>query len=296
MAAVKTNTDVFTLGNGNKIPAVALGTWESKGGDAYKSVKVALENGYRHIDTAAAYGNEKEVGQAIKDSGVPREEIFVTSKLWNDDHKNPSAAFEKSLKDLGLDYLDLYLMHWPVSNSDGRKSEEKDYDYIETYKKMQELAKSGKAKAIGISNFTKERIEKLLSDPEVTIKPAALQIEAHPLLTQPELFNYAKKENILIEAYSPLGHSSGDSPLFKNSLITSVAEKYGVDPAQVLISWAVQRGTVVLPKSVHEERIISNLKTFTLADEDFEALNNLSKKEGSQRVNDTPWDVFSNDP
>lgn len=290
--SLKVNNDTLTLIDGNKIPTVGLGTWQaSEEGAAYNAVKVALENGYRHIDTAAIYGNEVEVGQGIKDSGVPREEIFVTTKLWNTDHKKVPEALETSLKKLGLDYVDLYLIHWPVSTDPATNSVYKDFDYLDTYKEVQKLVKSGKVKSVGVSNFTKKKVQRLLADKDVTVKPAVNQIEAHPLLPQEELTAYLKLENILIEAYSPLG--STNSPLFKNETIVSIAEKNKVEPAQVLVSWAVQRGTVVLPKSVTDSRIVSNLKTLTLSDEDFETLNQLSAKDGVNRTCDPAWDVFS---
>lgn len=288
------NTDTFTLNNGNKIPAVGLGTWQATEKDAARNAtKVALENGYRHIDTAAIYGNEEEVGQGIKDSGVPRKEIFVTTKLWNSNHKKAAEALDTSLSKLGLDYVDLYLIHWPWSEDPETKAPYKDWDFVDTYKELQKFVKSGKVKAIGVSNFTLKRLQRLLADPEVTIKPAVNQIEAHPLLPQEELTEYLKKNDILIEAYSPLG--STNSPLFKNETIVAIAEKNKVEPAQVLVSWAVQRGTIVLPKSVTDSRIISNLETFKLSDEDFKTLNELSSKEGVVRTCDPTWDVFSGD-
>lgn len=288
------NTDILTLNNGTKIPAVGLGTWQAtEKGAARNATKVALENGYRHIDTAAIYGNEEEVGQGIKDSGVPRSEIFVTTKLWNSNHKKAAEALETSLSKLGLDYVDLYLIHWPWSEDPETKAPYKDWDFVDTYKELQKFVKTGKVKAIGISNFTLKKVQRLLADPEVTVKPVVNQIEAHPLLPQEELTEYLKKNDILIEAYSPLG--STNSPLFKNQTIVAIAEKNKVEPAQVLVSWAVQRGTVVLPKSVTDSRIISNLETFKLSDEDFKTLNELSSKEGVVRTCDPSWDVFSGD-
>lgn len=287
------NKDVFTLNNGQKIPAVGLGTWRAtEEGAARNAVKVALQNGYRHIDAAAIYGNEEEVGQGIKDSGVPREEIYVTTKLWNTEHNNIEGALDTSLKKLGLDYVDLYLIHWPVNSGDfSKKATEENYDYIDTYKRLQNVVKQGKAKSIGVSNLTKYRTEQLLADKDVTIKPVVNQIEAHPLLPQPELTEYLHKENILVEAYSPLG--SSESPLFKNETILAIAKKNNVSSAQVLISWAVQRGTIVLPKSVTDARIISNAQTIKLPQEDFETLNHLSEKDGVVRTNDPNLDVFS---
>lgn len=292
-ATLRNNTDIITLNNGDKIPAVGLGTWQATEKDAaYNSVKAALVNGYRHIDTAAIYGNEEEVGRGIKDSGIPREEIYVTTKLWNAEHKRAEQALNTSLKKLGLEYVDLYLIHWPVSVDPETKEAYADWDFVDTYKELQKLKDTGKIKAIGVSNFTVKKIERLLADKDVTVKPVVNQIEAHPLLPQPELTEYLKKNEIVIEAYSPLG--SSNSPLFKNETVVAIAEKNKVEPAQVLVSWAIQRGTVVLPKSVTESRIISNLKTFRLSDEDFETLNKLSEKDGVVRTCNPSFNNFEN--
>lgn len=291
VTALKNNTDIITLNNGDKIPAVGLGTWQAtEKNAAYNSVKAALQNGYRHIDTAAIYGNEEEVGKGIKDSGLPREEIYITTKIWNGDHKKAEEALNTSLKKLGLEYIDLYLIHWPVSSDPETKEAYNDWDYVDTYKELQKLKASGRVKAIGVSNFSVKNLEKLLADKDITIKPVVNQIEAHPLLTQPELTQYLKKNDIVIEAYSPLG--STNSPLFKNETVVNIAEKYQAEPAQVLVSWAIQRDTVVLPKSVTESRIIANLKTFKLSDEDFETLNKLSQKDGAVRTCNPPFNNF----
>lgn len=285
------NNDHFTLNTGAKIPAVALGTWRADSNkEAYDSVSDALKAGYRHIDTAAIYGNEAEVGQAIKDSGVPRDELFVTTKLWNTDHKKVAEAFETSLKKLQLDYVDLYLIHWPLSIDPATEKPYTDWNYIDTYKQLQVLLKTGKTKAIGVSNFTAPKIAKLLADKDVNVVPAVNQVELHPLLPQEELIETLHKHNILPQAYSPLG--SVDSPLFKNKDLAKIAEKNGANAGQVLISWAVQRKTVVLPKSVKAERIKGNLQTVTLSEADFQELNNLHKEYGIQRLN-TPFDVFT---
>jgi glycerol 2-dehydrogenase (NADP+) len=280
------NTTTYTLNSGHKIPAVGLGTWQSEEGDARNAVKVALKNGYRHIDTAAVYGNEEEVGQGIKDSGVPRSDIFITTKLWNTDHDNVQGAIEASLKRLEVDYVDLFLIHWPIKfNKDNKPV---DSNVNDTYKQLQKLVKLGQAKSIGVSNFTKEQLENLLADPEVTVTPAVVQIEGHPLLPQDELLSFLKSRGIYGEYYSPLG-SSG-TPLFEVDAIKKISEKNKATPAQTIVSWAVQRGVIVLPKSVTDERIISNLDTYTLSDDDFAELNNLAKKEGVKRTNNPEWD------
>lgn len=281
------NTRTIKLNSGHSIPVVGLGTWQAtEKGAAAAAVKTALQNGYRHIDTAAIYGNEEEVGQGIKDSGVPRSEIFVTTKLWNKDQRNAEEALNTSLAKLGLDYVDLYLIHWPVPlKQDG--SVDSEWDVNNTYKSLQPLVAAGKAKSIGVSNFNKKQLERLLADPEVTIKPAVDQIEGHPLLQQKELFDYLTKEGIYAEYYSPLG--STGAPLFKYELVTSLAKKYNAEPAQILISWAVQRNVIVLPKSVTSSRVIDNLSTLTLSDEDFKALNSLEEKEGEVRNVNPNW-------
>lgn len=283
--SLKANTATITLNNGVVIPAVGLGTWQAdKNHEAYDAVKIALENGYRHIDTASIYGNEEDVGRAIQDLGVPRKEIFVTTKLWNTDHNNVSGALQASLERLKLDYVDLYLMHWPAPLEPETEEPLHNHDFIDTYKRLEEVADTSAVRAIGVSNFTLNRLQRLLADRDVTIKPVVNQIETHPLLPQTQLINYMKDHQIQVEAYSPLG--STDSPLIKNEDVKKIAEKYDANPGQVLISWAVQRGTIVLPKSVTESRIISNLNTFTLSDEDFATLNQLSDKHGVVRTND----------
>lgn len=290
-AGPRANYDYYELNDGNKIPAIGLGTYKVTDADeARESVKIAVKNGYRHIDTASRYKNEEQVGEGIKESGVPRDEIFVTTKLWNADHHDPEGALNESLRKLGLDYVDLYLIHYPINLEEKVLAQPHHYDYLETYKKMQKLVHDGKARSIGVSNFTKERVQKLLEDEEITIKPVVNQIEAHPLLTQPELKDYLDEQNILVEAFSPLG--SATSPLLENPVVKAVAERNGATTGQVLVSWAIQRNTVVLPKSVKEQRIISNKKTFTLGAADFEALNNLSNKYGEHRTCNFPWGVF----
>lgn len=284
VAQLEIRNEKYTLNNGTVIPAIGLGTWQlDNRHEFYDSVKCALKNGYRHIDTAACYKNEEYIGKAIKDSGIPREEIFITTKIWNDRHKDVAKALDESLEKLGVEYVDLYLVHWPVSIDPKTGKPYDDWDYVDTYKALQKLYKeSGKIKALGVSNFTKKKLERLLNDPEVDVVPVVNQIEAHPLLTQDELYKYLEEKNIKIAAYSPLG--SAHSPLIKNETILEIANKNGVDAGQVLISWAVQRKTIVLPKSVKESRLISNLKTFILSDKDFETLNKLSEKYGVVRT------------
>lgn len=291
MSQLSKSTKVFTLNNGVKIPALGLGTWQSEKGVVADAVKIALQEGYRHIDGAAIYGNEEEVGQGIIDSKVPREEIFLTTKLWNTEHKNIEKALDESLKKLKVDYVDLYLIHWPVSQDPKTQKEYPDWDYLDTYKELQKVYKSTKKiKAIGISNFTVKQINRLLADKEVDVVPAVNQIEAHPLLQQRELAELLKKHNILIEAYSPLGSTKGS--IREDEQVKKIANDLGVDPAQLLISWNIQRGDVVLPKSVTESRIISNLKTLQLPQDVFDQLSALEAKKGTHRVNIPPFFDF----
>lgn len=303
-----TNNRVYKLNNQSTIPAIGLGTWQSTAQQVYDAVAAALETGYRHIDTAAAYGNEEQVGKAIADSKIPRSEIFVTTKLASIDHVRSQEALDKSLERLGLDYVDLYLMHWPVALNPENKSHPMfptlengkrdilhDHSFVTTYVGMQKFVEQGKAKAIGVSNFSINNLKKLLSSPDVKIKPVVNQVELHPYLPQTALLNYCKGQGIILEAYSPLG--STNSPLLQNATVVKLAHKYNVDPANILISWAVWRGTVVLPKSVTPSRIESNFKIVTLSDEDGAAIDRISDST-TKRFISPNWDpvVVFDDP
>ena len=255
------------------MPAVGLGTWQSKPNEVREAVKAALLAGYRHIDTALAYGNEHEVGQGIKDSGVPREEIWITTKLDNPWHKRVEEGITSSLKDLGVDYVDLYLMHWPSSTDpDDLKKHYPDWDFTKTWAELEKLPASGRVKNIGISNFGIKNLEKLL--PGAKIIPAVNQIELHPNNPSPKLLDYLKEKNIHATAYSCLG--STNSPLAKDQTLAKIAEAKGKTTAQVLLVWGLQRGTSVIPKSVTASRIQDNFKLdFTLTDDEMKQLSSL---------------------
>ncbi|GMG39321.1 unnamed protein product [Ambrosiozyma monospora] len=292
------------LNTGALIPQVGLGTWQSADGDGYTSTVEALKAGYTHIDSAMFYRNEAEVGKAIRESGIPRDKLFVTTKIWPTDLQYVEETFNKSIELLGLDYVDLYLMHWPVAmNHNGNDRwyptkpdgstdivDPEEWSYLDTYKEMQKLLKTGKVKAIGISNFNQERIEKLLADPEITVVPAVEQIELHPLLPQQELVDYCHSKGIAVEAYSPLG--STGAPILNNETIVKIAKKRDVSPAVIAISWAVWRKTIVLPKSTHAERIKANLQLVELTDEEGKEIDNIHKLLGGpKRLVDPQWGI-----
>ncbi|KAI7904318.1 NADP-dependent oxidoreductase domain-containing protein [Cokeromyces recurvatus] len=283
---------ILKLNTGASFPALGLGTWQSKPEEVYDAVLTALKTGYRHIDTAYVYGNEKEVGKAIRDSGIARSEIFVTTKLWNTFHRpeDVERGLENSLSNLGLDYIDLYLMHWPCAFKAGNgyvsRDEDgnvllDDIDFTETYAAMEKLDKN-KVRAIGVSNFNIAKLEKLAKTQHTV--PAVNQVELHPLLPQDELVQYCEEHNIIVTAYSPLG--STNSPLFKHEVVTKIAEKYNVSTAQILISWGLKRNYSVIPKSVTASRIVSNFHTVDLKEEDFKALSKVAKEEKVQRFAD----------
>jgi len=273
----------FALNTGAKIPAVGLGTWQSKPGEVREAVKVALQKGYRHIDTALAYGNEKEVGLGIKDSGVPREEIWLTTKLDNPWHKRVEEGIQSSLNSLGVDYVDLYLMHWPSStdpSDSSLKTHYSDWDFCDTWREMQKLPASGRVKNIGVSNFGIKNLEKLLSDKDCKTVPAVNQIELHPNCPSPKLLDYCKEKGIHCTAYSCLG--STDSPLLsgKDSTLINIAKSKDKTPAQVLLMWGLKRGTSVIPKSVTASRIESNyeLDGWELTDDEMKQLSSLKDR------------------
>lgn len=257
-----------TLNNKTLMPIIGLGTFRSKDEDAYNAVKTALELGYRHIDTAAVYGNEKAVGQAIKDSQVNREDIFVTTKLWNTEqgYESTLKAFNESLEKLGLDYVDLYLVHWF-----------KGYENLEgTWKAFEELYEQGLVKAIGVSNFNVHHIQYLLD--RAKIKPMVNQVETHIHLQNQFLQDFCKENGVQLEAYAPL-MSQHINDLLNDETMNTIAKKYNKTVPQIAIKWLTEREIVVIPKSINPKRIKENFDIFdfSLTDEDMEKIKSLNK-------------------
>jgi diketogulonate reductase-like aldo/keto reductase len=259
------------LGNGYEIPSIGFGTWKTPDGEvAIASVKKAIECGYTHIDTAACYKNEKSVGEGIRQSGIEREKLFVTSKLWNTERgcETTKAAFYKTLDDLGLDYLDLYLIHWPANSLQFDNWAQLNAD---TWRAFEELYEEGKIKAIGLSNFMVCHLEELMKTAK--IKPMVNQIEYHPGYMQKEVVDYCNKNGILVEAWSPIGSGR----LLENALLTEIAAKYGRSVAQICIRWCLQNDALPLPKSVTPSRIEENLKVldFEISEEDMQRISSM---------------------
>ncbi|WP_025730253.1 aldo/keto reductase [Atopobacter phocae] len=260
----------YVLNNGVVVPSIGLGTWQSSEEDAYFAVTEALKAGYRHIDTASIYRNEKAVGQAIADSGIPRSEIFVTTKLWNDAHGYEEAkqAFHESLERLGMDYVDLYLIHWPNPKALRPNWQEPNR---QAWKAMEELYEAGLIRAIGVSNFRVHHLEELFKTARII--PAINQIRLAPGALQPEVTEWCEQHEIQVEAYSPFGTGR----LFENETIKKMAEDLGKSPAQIALNWSLSHGFLPLPKSVHQDRIQSNLNVFDfeLSQEQMEIINHL---------------------
>lgn len=255
----------ITLNNGVEMPRLGFGVWQIEDRDATAAVSTALEAGYRSIDTAAAYGNEKGTGRALATSGLPRQELFVTTKLWNNSHGYDAAlrAIDASLAKLRLDYVDLYLIHWPQPRRDA---------YAETWRALEKIAADGRARAIGVSNFQPAHLRRLFAESDVV--PAVNQIELHPYFTQPQLRALHAEHGITTEAWSPLGQGRG---LLSEPVIARIAERHGRTPAQVVLRWHLTLGNVVIPKSVTPSRIRENADVFgfDLSDQDLADLATL---------------------
>jgi diketogulonate reductase-like aldo/keto reductase len=269
-------TDFFSLSNGVQIPCVGYGTWQTPDGEtAVMAVKAAIEKGYRHIDAAACYGNEVSVGKGIRESGINRKDLFVTSKVWNPErgYEKTKLAFEKTMNDLQLDYLDLYLIHWPASSSRFTNWDEIN---LQTWKAITELYKAGRIRAIGVSNFLPHHMASLM---ETEVSPMVNQIEFHPGQMQKETVQYCKENNIEVEAWSPLGTGK----MLSNPTLIQIAAKYQKSVAQLCIRWCLQNGVLPLPKSITPSRIEENTKVFDFAisEEDMVAINSIPYCGGS---------------
>jgi 2,5-diketo-D-gluconate reductase A len=259
----------ITLNDGNRIPQVGLGVWQTPADMAADAVSAALRAGYRHIDTAAIYGNEHGVGEGLRQSGIARSEVFVTTKVWNNDQGYDStlAAFDGSVDRLGLDRVDLYLIHWPAP---------KRGLYVETWKALVRLKEEGRVSSVGVSNFTADHLDRLIS--ETGVKPVLNQIELHPRFQQHALREAHAERGIATESWSPLGQGQ----LLTDPVIAAIAQKHGRTPAQVIIRWHIDSGLIVIPKSVTPSRIVENFDVvgFRLDDEDMSALGSVDSRDG----------------
>ncbi|MEV6058176.1 aldo/keto reductase [Streptomyces sp. NPDC052107] len=270
----------ITLNNGVTMPQLGFGVFLVPDDEAHTAVTRALEVGYRSIDTAALYGNEEGTGRAIADSALPREEVFVTTKVWNTDQGYDSTlrAFDTSLGKLGLDYVDLYLIHWPAPAQD---------KYVDTWRALEKIYADGRARAVGVSNFLPVHLQRLFD--ESGLVPAVNQVELHPRLQQDEIRTFNARHGIATEAWSPLGRGSQGNAVLGNAVITAIAAKHGVSPAQVVLRWHLQIGNVVIPKSVTPSRIEENFDVFDF-ELDSEDLTAIAGLETGERVGPHPDD------
>lgn len=263
-----TAVPAITLNNAVQIPQLGFGTFQIPPEETRETTLAALEAGYRHVDTAEMYGNEKEVGQAVRDSGLDRADVFVTSKLDNGDHAHDDAlqAFDRTMEELGLDYLDLFLIHWPLPGKG---------DFVETWKALEEIYRSGRAKAIGVSNFQPHHLRRLLEGSDVV--PVVNQIEVHPYLTQDDVRSFGAEHEIATEAWSPIAQGK----VLDDPTINRIAQRVGKTPAQVTLRWHIQRGDIIFPKSVTQKRIEENfdLFGFELSEGDIGEISALNRNE-----------------
>lgn len=264
-------TDCFFMNNGKKIPCIGYGTYKTTEEEVYDAVLSALRAGYRHIDTAAYYDNERGIGRALRDCSIPREELFVTSKVWNTDrgYENTKKAFGETLKRLDLDYLDLYLIHWPANRK--QFGEEAKKINAETWRALEELYEEGKTGAVGLSNFLPHHIEELMETAKV--KPMVDQIEFHPGWAQLEISEYCRKNGIVVEAWSPLGRKEA----LESGTLREIGAKYGKSAAQVCVRWILQHDILPLPKTVNPERMVENADVFgfALTEEEMKTIDSL---------------------
>ncbi|CAL2032231.1 unnamed protein product [Caenorhabditis brenneri] len=304
------SSPTLKLNSGHSIPTIGLGTWQSKPGEVSAAIKTAVAAGYRHIDCAHVYQNQKEVGEALKeilDEGkVKREELFITSKVWNTFHSTAKAHenIDIILSDLQLSYVDLMLIHWPQGYAEGEglfpagengKMKYSDIDYLETWKALEAAQKAGKCRSIGLSNFTHKQIQRVWDAAEV--KPACLQVELHPYFTQVKLREFCKEKGIVVVGYSPLGNpgsaffrKDGDLNVLTNEVVAGIAKAHGKSPAQIVLRWFVESGLSAIPKSVTPQRILDNFSVFDfkLTSEEIKAIDDLNR--GWRLVDPSPRD------
>ena len=268
---MKNNKEIVILNNGVNMPNIGFGTSLIEREECVNNIKQALQAGYRHIDTASAYKNEIYIGQAIKESKISREEIFVTSKVWKDSmgYENTIKSFNNSLQNLGLEYIDLFLIHWPRNNDEKLN--------IDTWKALEDLYKQKKVRAIGLSNFLKHHLEIILNNCEIV--PMVDQLEFHPGLTRQETLNFCKEKNIVVEAWAPLGKGK----MLQNEDLVRISNKYSKSVAQICIKWCLQNDVVPLPKTTNWNRMLENKDVFdfTISDEDMKFINNMEFFAGS---------------